>query len=233
MKLVTISGLDGSGKSTQINSLRVYLESQGQRVFYFHAIEFGIANKMTGVFNYCHPEQSRGISSENNEIATVATLPRNDKQKSVHKSGWLGIFLRKIALRIDLARFKLLRNKLRNNGYDYILSDRYFYDTVINVEYLKNSSLQLKQKPPRKLLLRNFPLLQRWLIKPSIAIYLQADPEEIMSRERVPDQGLEYLQGKKKLYDQAAEIFGMKIIDGNRNKEAIFSEIKSLAVNKQ
>ncbi|HLN19060.1 MAG TPA: hypothetical protein VK255_02730, partial [Patescibacteria group bacterium] len=37
MNIITISGLDGSGKSTQIDMLKSFLESQGKKVFYFHA----------------------------------------------------------------------------------------------------------------------------------------------------------------------------------------------------
>jgi len=110
----------------------------------------------------------------------------------------------------------MLLNKLSNN-YDYLISDRYFYDSIINIEYLSYTKNPTILKPG----LRIVP-------KPEVALYLQTDPEQIMQRERKPDQGLEYLKTKKDLYDKFAQEVELKIIDGNRNKEEIFEEIKNL-----
>ncbi len=220
MKIITISGLDGSGKSTQIELTKNYLESQGKKVFYFHAIEFGLANRIKNNF-FCHSERSRGISGSSRRFA-----PQDDIQnKSVTKASWLQIQLRKLALFIDLIRFKKLLKKLEKENFDYLISDRYFYDTIINIEYL--SSYHSERSRGISGSSRRFAP-QDDIPMPDVSIYLQADPELIMQRDRKPDQGIEYLQKKKELYDAAAPIFSLKIINGNRNKEEIFEEILSV-----
>ena len=196
MKIITLSGLDGSGKSTQIEMLKQMLERRGSKVFYFHAVQFSLANQI-----------KRKMDSR---------IGGNDNEKSVTTATPFQISLRKIFLQIDIWRFKRLRNRLRNSGYDYILSDRYFYDSVINIAFLEGrDALQCVSTPPA----------------PDLAIYLQTSPEEIMRHERVPDQGLEYLRKKKKLYDEEASAWNWKVVDGNQDKDVIFEEIKKLEIS--
>jgi len=190
MKIITISGLDGSGKSTQREMIRVWLESQGEKIFYFHSIQFGLANKY----------------SKKSESETG---------KSITKASCWKIILRKAFLKIDLARFRLLASSLANKGYDYILSDRYFYDNLINIAYLSKKDYSCTCG----------------IVKPDVAIYLDANPERIMTRKRKPDQGIEYLKEKKEIFGKVYQKFEMIRVDGNRDENKIFEEIKKHLVS--
>ncbi len=247
IRTITISGLDGSGKSTQINLLKKYLESRGKKVFYFHAVGFSVGNRIFEMLRSCHSERSEesrlNNTSDNYTRFPRRFAPRNDSKSVIH-ANWLKIQLRKIALRIDISRFKKLVKKLERQNYDFILSDRFFWDTIINIKYLelqrhsehsKESRLNKSDDnftgvlPCRQAVFASLHSVQNNLL----AFYLKNSPEIIMKRERVPDQGLQYLKDKKKIYDRYFKNFTeAKIINGDRNKEEIFEEIKNHAITK-
>lgn len=191
MKIITLSGVDGSGKSTQLGLLQKKLESEGKKVAYFHAVEFSLANTFS------------------KKKSTTSEVP----EKAQTQTSWIGLLLRKLVLPIDLLRFHLHIQKLYKQGFDYLLSDRYFYDTLINIEYLAKKRISTPA------------VVFCLLIKPDTAFYIDLPPEVIMTRERAPEQGLEYLQDKAKLFKNKVISWDLTVIDGNRDQASVFQDI--------
>lgn len=201
MKIISISGLDGSGKSTQSKMLQDFLESHSKKVYYFHAVQFSVPQALKRFFKLDKKQ------SDENETKKVST----GEKSGVTKAGKFAIFLRKTAFVIDVIRFKLLRKKLTKNGIDFLITDRYFYDTIVNISYLE------KRNTPSR--------IEKCIPLADAAFYLKIEPESIMTRPRVPEQGLQYLKDKKKLYDMFTSLWNFQIIDASLPPEKLFNRI--------
>lgn len=202
MKIISISGLDGSGKSTQAQMLQTYLEKQGKKVLYFHAIQFSLAQKIKSLRdNHCLICR----------FTKACKRTKPTEEKSVTEANLMQIQLRKILFLVDIFRFKAFKRKLIREKYDFLISDRFFYDSVVNISYLSN---------------RNTPShIEKYLPAADFAFYIKIQPESIMTRDRIPDQGLEYLKDKKKLYDMYANLWNFRTIDGSKEKNVLHNEI--------
>lgn len=184
MKIIALSGIDGSGKTTQADLLEKYLEKQGKKVARFHAVSFSIANRKKS---------------------------KSQKSKSVTKASSQKIFLRKIALLIDLYRFKKYQQKLKKNGIAFLIADRYFYDQIINILFLEN----------KQTLTGLLKMAEKEIARPNQYFWINTNPETAIRREREIDQNIAYLKKKQQLYQTFSRHWQMRIINGDQPKEKI------------
>ena len=211
MKLITFSGIDGSGKTTQMEFFKKHLEEKGQKVFHFHAVSHSVGN-LAMIFSA--PEKMRGGKSGSSGL----------NRKSVTTASRFKIILRKIALVIDIVNFKKFYQTKKREGFDYILTDRYFFDQIINILYLEKKQPPFQQgKAPGC-----FSKIEKRMVLPDHAFFIDVDPMVAIDREREIDQGFDYLKKKRDLYKHLAPKWNMQIIDGSKDKQEISSKIISI-----
>lgn len=197
--IITISGVDGSGKSTQVKSLIESLSERGSKVFYFHAVQFSVANR--GKDKIVEPGSQKGVT----------------------EASWYKVQLRKVALLIDILRFDFLVRSLQKKGYTHIVSDRYFYDSLVNILFLSGDSGYHSF---------GVEFLRKLVEIPSHAIYLSVSAKEIASRERDVDQGDDYLKGKISLFNDVAENWGLQKVNGKGDPNAISHKVFAIISEK-
>lgn len=201
MRLYTISGIDGSGKTTQMEMLQKHLQENGYDVTVFHATSFSIATKIRNFFE----------NSKNNDV------PRKAKTSA----GFLSILLRKIFLVIDILRFNSYVKKMPPGEEHIVLTDRYFFDQIVNIFYLENK-LDVSYIPVW------LQLAEMFIATPQKSFYIRTKPSIAMNRERDIEQGSSYLTKKSLLYDLLSDRFKYIRIDGNLEKEKVFEELLNL-----
>jgi len=133
MLFVTFTGLDGSGKSTQLKILEDKLEKEQKPFFSFHIIEFSLANRL------------------------VKKVRKGKTPQAKTKASRLSLFLRKIFLFIDLVRFRFFFQKIKKQKIEFLLADRYFFDQIVNILYLDQKAVSAEkpfwQKMAEKMLI--------------------------------------------------------------------------------
>jgi thymidylate kinase len=185
--LVSFSGMDGAGKSTQIDNLRGFLEARGlrTRLLAFWDDVVVLARYREGFVHKVFKSE-RGIGAPGK--------PVNRRDKNVR--GWHVNLARHGLYLLDAINLRLVL--ARASDADVIIMDRYIHDELANL-------------PLDNPLTRAFVRLVAALApRPDVAYVLDADPEA--ARERKPEYPLEYLYLCRESYRRLAAMLALTVI---------------------
>jgi len=183
--VVSFSGIDGAGKSTQIQALRTEMESAGLcvRVIAFWD-DVATLTRLREVSSHSLFRGDKGVGTP------AAPIVRRDKNV---RSWWmvgvrLGLYL------ADAVSLRCVVKKAQRSRPDVIICDRYIYDELANLSL-------------RWPLVRAYVRLVLKLVpKPQIRYLLDADPPAAFARK--PEYPLAFLHQCRAEYLALAEFIG-------------------------
>ena len=207
-KLLSFSGIDGAGKSTQVDALLRYLDDRGHRfklyTFWDDVVAFSRYREHLSLRLF---KGEKGVGSPDRPIA------RRDKNVT---SGYM-VLLRLFLYVFDAFRLSAVVSRQAAKDVEFVIFDRYIYDELAN--------LPLQHWPVRlyvRLLLRIVP-------RPDLAFLLDADPENAVSRK--PEYPLGFVHRNRNAYLEIANISGLTVLAPSsisETTEAIRNSLASL-----
>jgi thymidylate kinase len=187
---VSFSGVDGAGKSTQIEALRTAAEAAGLRV---HQVRFwddiACLTGLRETSGHRIFKGDKGIGSPDRPI--------NRRDKNVRS--WPMACVRLFLYSLDAVSTRIVVSKARRSGADLVIFDRYIYDELANLT-LSNP------------LMRAFTRLVMAVV-PRLAVNYVLDADPVQARARKPEYPLEFIYVNRQAYfDLSRLIGGMTII---------------------
>jgi thymidylate kinase len=183
--LITFSGLDGSGKSTQIASVMDYLRTQKMRVVKLAFWDDVVVGK-----RYREGFVHKVYKSEKGVGAPGKPVNRRDK----NMRGWHLSLSRAGLYFLDAVHLCEVIGRARRGDPDVIIMDRYIYDELANLP-LNNAISRWFAKS-----------LNALVPKPDLALLLDADPEA--ARARKPEYPVDFMKQARQAYFQLAQLLG-------------------------
>lgn len=188
--LLSLSGIDGCGKSTQIEILSSRLRQTGLRVGLL-AFWDDVA-----LLKRCRERTSHSVFGSEEGVG-ARDHPVNRRDKNVQT--WYMTPVRWFLYFLDAMSLCNAVVKTETIEADVIIFDRYLYDELANLPL---------HRPLTRAYIR---LLLNLVPRPHIAYWIDADPNE--ARERKPEYPLEFLHRIRWSYARLSGMAGMTVVD--------------------
>jgi len=192
--LVSFSGVDGSGKSTQIETLVAALHGHGlktRKLAFWDDVVVGVRYREGFVHQVYKSERGIGTPGK----------PVNRRDKNMR--GWHLTLARHFLYLLDALHLcRVVARERRREGavpVDVMVFDRYIYDELANLNL---------ENPLSRLFVR---FVHRFIPRPDIAYLLDADPAA--ARARKPEYPVDFtVQCRQAYFDLAAQLRTMTVI---------------------
>jgi thymidylate kinase len=181
--VITFSGIDGAGKTTQIENLSAFLEEQGLRV-----ARLSFWDDVAVWSNFRAGVGGKTTESSENLTDGGPLQPRNNK----HVRKWYLTTARSGIYILDILRLRRLLARKPLKDFDVVVFDRYVYDQIANVD-----SPSLAARAYRKFLLQPTPV-------PDLAFIIDTSPAAAF--ERKPEYPLEFMHKNRESFLRLSEI---------------------------
>lgn len=193
--LISFSGVDGSGKTTQIKNLCSFLHAAGRKTrvltFWDNAV---VAMKYRESFVHWVYKSERGVGAPGKPVR------RRDK----NMRGWHLTLVRHVLYLLDAVNlYRVVGRECAAKGResgppDIIIFDRYIYDELAN--------LNLDSRLSRAFI----RLILAMVPRPDVAYLLDADPAEAYARK--PEYALDFMTRCRQAYFDLAALLGTMTI---------------------